>query len=182
MIEVEEKYRLSRQAAEDLVADGALGLGPSVYQADLIYLHGVTSFKELVPGSPVIRIRQLDQAVIVTVKRKLMGGGGFQEAELNLAPEPAGLAAAQDFLATLGWSLVTEVRKQRRTGVCDGVTVVLDDVAGLGCFVELELVVTGQAELAAAQARLTAVRQKLGLNPADQETRKYDEMVAESRT
>jgi len=65
----------------------------------------------------------------------------------------------------LGFGPAATVEKRRETWDLDGVTVTLDDVAGLGEFVECETETEG--ELDAARERVAATLRELSLDPED---------------
>lgn len=73
-------------------------------------------------------------------------------------PDPAALIAALD--ASLGTTVV--VAKRRRLLLHDGVRIHLDDVEGLGAWVELEAVVAG-GTVEEAHAKVARLREALGL-------------------
>jgi len=73
--------------------------------------------------------------------------------------DPAALVAALD--AALGVTVVVE--KQRRLLIDDGVRIHLDDVAGLGAWVELEAVATPESGLAPEHAKVARLREALGI-------------------
>ena len=74
-------------------------------------------------------------------------------------PDPAALAAALD--AALGVSVVVE--KARRLLTDDGVRIHLDEVRGLGAFVELEAVAVDGSDLEAEHAKVARLREALAL-------------------
>jgi homotetrameric cytidine deaminase len=75
-------------------------------------------------------------------------------------PDAAALRAALD--ASLG--TVVEVVKRRRLLICDDVRIHLDQVDGLGDFVELEAVAPPGSDLAAEHAKVAELRGALGLS------------------
>lgn len=75
-------------------------------------------------------------------------------------PDPAALTAALD--AALGATVVVE--KERRLLIDDGVRIHLDDVAGLGAWVELEAVAEPGSDLSAEHAKVARLRTALGLS------------------
>jgi adenylate cyclase, class 2 len=84
----------------------------------------------------------------------------------------------RQLLDALGFTPVACVRKQRRKGVLPWqqatVEIALDDVAGLGQFIELELVADSQT-LQAARERILSLAEHLGLS--DAERRSYLELL-----
>ena len=173
MIEVEKKYRLPADAQDIIERIGELySLSKAVRQADLVYLNGISSFKDFTPGDPVLRCRSVDDAVTFTVKRKLPEGGVW---EVELPVNDTGA----DFIACLDWNLVTRVVKTRRSTQIDGITVVVDDVEGLGQFVELEVLVATTEEVEHALSSISQLCTKLGISKEWEEERKYDELLME---
>jgi len=81
--------------------------------------------------------------------------------------------AIDDALGAIGFDAAATVEKRRERYRVDGVTVTLDDVAGLGHFVEVETEIpreaAGDADAAIADARegLEVLLTDLGLDPAD---------------
>ncbi|MDQ3629742.1 MAG: class IV adenylate cyclase, partial [Actinomycetota bacterium] len=73
--------------------------------------------------------------------------------------DSTGLAAALD--AALGITVIVE--KERRLLVHDGVRIHLDDVAGLGAWVELEAVAAPGSDLGAEHLNVARLRAALGL-------------------
>jgi len=74
--------------------------------------------------------------------------------------DPAALAAA--LTAALGVTVVVE--KARRLLIDEGVRIHLDDVAGLGAWVELEAVAPEGSDLGAEHAKVWRMREALGLS------------------
>jgi len=103
-----------------------------------------------------------------------------REIELPLAADTA--AGWAELLVALGFRSVAEVRKRRRKAYvpwqAQRVEVSLDEVEGLGCFVELELVVE-EPLLETAKACLAALAQRMGLKQS--ERRSYLELLLGSR-
>jgi adenylate cyclase, class 2 len=95
-----------------------------------------------------------------------------------LPDDPAGPANYAELLEALGFTPLAEVRKERRKAIVAWqgrqVEVSLDDVAGLGTFVELELL-THPEGIAAARQCLLSLADQLGL--AGSERRSYLELL-----
>ena len=93
----------------------------------------------------------------------------------------ATLARWTDLLERLGFRPVREVAKRRRIARMKGdgpaIEACLDDVAGLGSFLELELPASA-AGVDAARTRIEALARDLGCGPP--ERRSYLELLLES--
>ena len=175
MIEVEKKYRLPADAQDIVERIRELcSLSKAVRQVDLVYLNGISSFKDFTPGDPVLRCRSVDDDVTFTVKQKLPEGGVW---EVELPVNDAGVDRVEDFVACLGWNLVTRVVKTRRSAQADNITIVVDDVEGLGQFVELEVLVATTEEVEYALTSISRLCTKVGMSEEWEEERKYDELL-----
>ncbi len=200
-LEVEQKF-----AADDLArverqvtARGA-EFTPPVGQADRYYAHPARDFAQT---DEALRIRRVERG-----KMKGTHGGGVtvgeaapqgnfvtykgpkldrqtktrREIELSLPPGEDGFAEFASLLEALGFRAVAEVRKQRRTARLDWqgfhVEVALDDVEGVGRYVELEIAAE-PADAEAAKAALASLAEHLGLRA--NERRSYLELLLLSR-
>lgn len=174
MIEVERKYRLAAGQQEDIRAKmDDMGEVETVSQADAVFLRGARSFAEFTKGDPVVRIRTTNNNTTLTVKRAHSKEGDTIEHEV--AVDSA--AEARGIVTELGFEPVTDIKKDRST-VADGrLKVMLDNVAGLGYFVELEVVVPNEQEVSAATEEIERRAEALGLAEAQLESRKYDELL-----
>jgi adenylate cyclase class IV len=89
------------------------------------------------------------------------------------APDAAGLKAA--LAAAVG--VRGEVRKQREITLWHNVRIHLDDVSGLGTFVELEAVLSPNDNEAVARVRLAELCAALGVRPGDQLGSSYADLL-----
>src|SRR5258705_13967655 len=100
--------------------------------------------------------------------------------ELPLAPADCDGSQFASLLAALGFTPVAVVRKRRRTFSITAdeyeVDGALDDVDGLGCFVELELRANDE-NLEASKRTISKLASDLNLGPS--ERRSYLEMLLE---
>lgn len=80
-------------------------------------------------------------------------------------------------LTRLGFEPAATVKKHRERYAFDDVIVTLDDVDGLGTFVEVEVSVPNDDDLDSARERAFEVVEQLGLNPGDGTSRSYLELL-----
>ena len=108
-----------------------------------------------------LKLREADEAPELIAYRR-PDSPDPAESTYVLAPvsEPHALADALD--AALGTVVV--VSKRRRLLLWQGVRIHLDEVEGLGSFVELEAVLPDAGDLAEAQAKLARMRAELGID------------------
>jgi adenylate cyclase, class 2 len=183
--EVELKFRLADAAAvvQRLESCGAR-FGPPLEQVDRYFAHPARDFAAT---DEALRLRRVGDDVAITWKGPRIDAATKTRLEIELplaAVAPAGaatLARWTDLLERLGFRPVREVAKRRRIARVSGdgpaIEACLDDVAGLGSFLELELVATA-AEVDAARARIEALARDLGCQAP--ERRSYLELLLES--
>ncbi len=180
MYEVEQKYRVPDQAAVRQQLD-ELGAAweDGIRQVDRYFAHPCRDFART---DEALRIRQVDDVNCVTYKGPKIDATTKTRRELEL-PLPGGADFAQEFaqlLTLLGFEFVAAVSKVRCKAVVTWqggpIEVVFDHVDGLGGYIELELM-SSEAQLDAARARLTSLGTRLGLHVA--ERRSYLELLQE---
>lgn len=184
--EVELKFRLADAAAvERRLEDRGARFGPPFEQVDRYFAHPARDFAAT---DEALRLRRVGDDVAITWKGPRIDAATKtrQEIELPLAAArgPDGgttLARWTDLLERLGFRPVREVAKRRRIArvPVDGpaIEACLDNVAGLGSFLELELAAPA-AGIDAARTCIEAVARDLGCGPP--ERRSYLELLLES--
>jgi adenylate cyclase class 2 len=175
--EVEQKHRVDVVAAlVARLADRGVTLGPAVVQADRYFAHPARDFART---DEALRIRTVGGASFVTYKGPKVDTvtKTRRELELPLHPDDTDGSQFATLLTALGFTPVATVRKRRRPFHIDvqarRVEGALDDVDGVGTFVELELT-ADDAELAAAQQIIRELADQLQLGPS--ERRSYLEL------
>jgi adenylate cyclase class 2 len=176
--EVEQKFPVTDLAAleQKLSTLGTVSRG-AAEQLDCYFAHPSRDFTVT---DEALRIRTVGQECSVTYKGPRSDGTTKTRQEIEL-PLQGGVAGAERFanlLMALGFRPVAEVRKRRQSfnvrwkgcNVCGA----LDNVDGLGTFVELELAVEGP-QVPAAQQVLQELADELGLRGA--ERRSYLELL-----
>jgi adenylate cyclase class 2 len=178
--EVEQKHRVADVAAliASLAERGAQP-GEPIEQSDQYFAHPCRDFAET---DEALRIRTVGGKSFVTYKGPKLDTATKtrREIELPLDPEDGGGAKFHEFLAALGFMPVAAIRKQRRTfhirSAGHQVEGALDDVDGLGSFIELELQ-ADDSSLEAAKQIISKLAAELNLGPS--ERRSYLEMLLE---
>ncbi len=153
-----------------------------VCQADHYFAHPARDFAQT---DEALRIRQSDDQTLVTYKGPKIDATTKTRREIEL-PLPDGKTVADDWqrlLDALGFTPVACVRKQRQKGTLvwqqTTVVIALDDVDGVGQYVELELE-ADEESLDAARHQILSLAEHLGLS--DAERRSYLEMFLERRS
>jgi adenylate cyclase class 2 len=178
--EVELKHRIGNPAQfiERLAAAGVMLQAP-VEQADRYFAHPARDFART---DEALRIRTVGGRSFVTYKGPKLDSTtkSRRELELPLDPQDAGGSRFAELLNALGFTPVAVVKKRRRTFHLHHderqVEGALDEVDGLGTFVELELT-ADETGLDAARRSITALAAELDLGPS--ERRSYLELLLE---
>ena len=200
MYEVEQKYPLSDGSTVEaaLVRLGATWHG-TAEQVDRYFNHPSRDFAVT---DEALRLRRTDDTLAITWKGPRLDATAKTRREIELplveaavpaaalveaavpaaalveAAVPASLDRWTELLEALGFRQVREVAKRRRLATVAwqgmAIEVAIDQVAGLGDFVELELLADAPG-IAAAAARVESLARELGCtNP---ERRSYLEML-----
>ncbi|QDT07872.1 CYTH domain protein [Rubripirellula lacrimiformis] len=189
MFEVEQKFRV--EDADALIRQ--LQAGGGVEQAaechsDTYYNHPSRDFSET---REALRIRRVDGIPMITYKGTKLPGAikARRELEWRLDPGDSDGSKMEEMLVLLGFRRVATVHKTRRSfrfpaadprsdSVGGELTVVVDDVTGLGPHAEIEMLAADADSVEAARDQITILATKLGLR--DAESRSYLRMILES--
>ncbi len=178
--EVEQKFPVADIAVlEQRLVESGIQWGEVLSQADRYFAHPCRDFAET---DEALRIRQVGSQNCITFKGPKIDSATKTRREIEL-PIQDGQAAADDWaqlLMALGFAPVASVQKSRRCGTLAWqqaeVEIALDEVTGVGQFIELELV-ADERDLEAARQRILSLATHLGLSGA--ERRSYLEMLLE---
>ncbi len=162
--EVEQKFR--RDLDDNLVARlEALGAerGATLQQVDVYYAHPSRDFAQT---DEALRIRRVDGQNVVTYKGPKIDSTTKTRQEIELAVADGD--QCDQLLQAVGFRPVAEIAKVRQIYclTCDefAVEVALDEIEGVGSFVELEIVVDDESQLDAARRRLADLANRLQLS------------------
>jgi adenylate cyclase class 2 len=179
MIEVELKFRLvaPEELLAQLLARGAVPLGETI-ERDTYFSHPVRDFAKT---NEALRIRWDGREATMTYKGPLMDAVSKtrEEYQLEFASEDS-LEEAAKILERLNFKQFGSVEKRRTSFHLSfqnhTVTVSIDDVLGLGVFIELETLADEDSWEQARNA-LQALAASLGLT--DPQRRSYLELLGE---
>jgi adenylate cyclase class 2 len=178
MLEIEVKHCLpDRAAVEARLRDWGAVVVADHAEADH-YLNAPD--RDFARTDEAFRLRRIGEQNLLTYKGPRRAGGSKTRTEIEV-PCPPGEAAAAAFLnllGALGYRPTAVVRKRRRIYEWPRggfkVHACLDDVEGVGRFVELEIVADDD-QFEAASRTVLAIAGELGLGPA--ERRSYLEQL-----
>jgi adenylate cyclase, class 2 len=181
--EIEQKFRCPDTACirDALIALGATP-GEIVEQADCYYRHPVRDFAQT---DEAFRLRRVGERNFMTYKGPKIDATtkSRHEEEVRLADGSATWKSCDAIIRQLGFEAVAVVRKRRETLHLvrgeQSIEAALDDVAGVGLFVELEVSVDSAGDDApavdAAKRALAELADELQLG--DSERRSYLELL-----
>ena len=152
MIEVESKFKISGDMTQsDLLAilkDQFIAPISSKHQIDTVFLLPEQVDTPIVPGSKIMRVRDVLNPETGELQRSLMtlkveGQAKLVSDEYEFAVNDGN--AARQMLTALGWQEVVTVDKARLESKTEDYTICIDEVAGLGLFIELEVLTEDSA-------------------------------------
>lgn len=175
MLEVEAKARCASlvEARARCAALGGKLLGAEE-QRDTYFAHPVRDFART---DEALRLRTGARGVELTYKGAKLPGAAKAREELTLPMHDE--AATALVLERLGFRRVAAVVKRREAWSVAGAEVALDEVEGLGSFVEVELLAQDAAEAARLSHRVLALLRDLGAGEPLRAS--YLEMLLEAR-
>lgn len=173
--EVEVKYRVSDPA--ELVAAltrSGVALGDGSEQDDQAYAPAAWAYGMSKIGVPFARLRSQGSQVLFTVKVPQANELDCAEQETMIADGPA----MHEALRLMGFVPTVKIVKIRRVGAGAGGQVCVDDVEGLGVFIELERMVAAGESSLDVQAELDGWVRGLGV-AVQRVTQTYDSLLRE---
>ena len=168
--EVEQKFRLNNiDEFVRRVEDHGSRFHEAIHQADTYYRHPCRSFADT---DEALRIRTIGESHRITYKGPRIDPQTKTRKELEL-PLATTAAEFQELLLALGFQPVATVRKSRRSAALDfdewQFQVDLDQVDGVGIFVELETIADAN-RLASATAAIHSLATTLSLEQVERKS------------
>jgi adenylate cyclase class 2 len=182
MLEVEMKFPIDDFAAVESRLAGA-GAHPVCARQDVDHYFNAPD-RDFARTDEALRLRRIGAANFVTYKGPKQDAQTKTrtEIEVSMAEGPAAAEALIQIFTHLGYRPVAVVQKRRRIYHLErkpfSLEVCLDDVEGLGCFVEVETLAP-EDRLADARRAVQALTTDLGLGRS--ERRSYLELLLEAR-
>jgi adenylate cyclase class 2 len=164
--EVEQKFVVSneQQLLERLAELDAKQMETELH-VDTYLAHPCRDFRVT---DEAFRLRQYNSQACVTYKGKRLPGNVKTRPEIELPIRHADIPQWLEMMQHLGFQPKPEVRKTRRVfslTISDQhpYTIALDEVASLGSFAEIELIIADLGMLDEARSRIETLSQSLGL-------------------
>jgi adenylate cyclase class 2 len=156
MIEVEVKARAPQDLAERIAAMGATLLAVENHH-DLYFNSPQHDFKE---SDEALRIRIKEEGARLTYKGPKLDQTTKSRLERTVKIDDP--LQMEQILSSLGFVLSAQVRKRRAKYSYEGVVLALDDVEGLGHFVEVEA--EGEGDYEQQRQKVLSILSRLGLH------------------
>jgi len=174
MREVEIKLRVpDLDALEKKLTDAGLTISKEITQHDVVYSHvdDKRDYLDAYEGHIAIRIRNEDDVNKLTLKRQRTHELDNDEYETKVEDGEV----MHQILLTLGWKPAVEVKKTRKKGKLGEYEVCLDNVEGLGTFMELEKMTNdANSDAEVIRKELFEAVKPFGLTETDEEKLGYD--------
>ncbi len=171
MIEIESKFKL----ASDITRDNLIAILKSQFitsisskrQIDTVFLLPEQVDAPIVPGSKIMRVRDVLNPETGELQQSLMTLK--VEGQVKLASEEYEFTVgdgnvARQILTALGWQEVVTVDKVRLESKTEDYTICIDEVAGLGLFIELEILTEDSADVKNIQQQMYSFLKSLNID------------------
>lgn len=161
MIEVESKFKVLGDITQsDLLAilkDQFITSISSKRQIDTVFLLPEQVDAPITPGSKIMRVRDVLNPETGELQQSLMtlkveGQTKLVSDEYEFVVDDGN--AARQMLTALGWQEVVTVDKVRLESKTEDYTICIDEVAGLGLFIELEVLTEDSADVKNIQQQM----------------------------
>ena len=171
MIEIESKFKL----ASDITRDNLIVILKSQFiapisskrQIDTVFLLPEQVDAPIVPGSKIMRVRDVLNPETGELQRSLMtlkveGQAKLVSDEYEFVIDDGN--AARQMLTALGWQEIVTVDKVRLESKTEDYTICIDEVAGLGLFIELEVLAEDDANANNIQQQMYSFLKNLNID------------------
>lgn len=180
-VEVKAKVRDREALVQALLQEGCT-LGESVTERDTLYAREVGSVDAYIRNADFLRIRERgDGKIIFTLKHHPERHEGRAD---SMPEEHETEILSRDemehALLLMGYHEAVRVTKERRKGKLHEWEVCVDEVEGLGTFIELEEM-SSYSDSAPIVARMKQVLRALGIEEEDIGAARYDMALLEKR-
>ena len=171
MIEVESKFKISGNITQsDLLAilkNQFITSISSKRQIDTVFLLPEQVDVPITPGSKIMRVRDVlnpetDELQQSLMTLKVEGQAKLASDEYEFAVDDGN--AARQLLTALGWQEIVTVDKVRLESKTEDYTICIDEVAGLGLFIELEILTKDSADVKNIQQQMCNFLKNLNID------------------
>ena len=171
MIEIEAKFKLSANMTRDkliAVLESQFVVPISIkHQIDTVFLLPEQVDSPIIPGSKIMQVRDVLTPETGELQRSLMtlkveGQTKLVSDEYEFAVDDGNMA--RQMLTALDWQEVVMVDKVRLESKTEDYTICIDEVAGLGLFIELEFLAEDEANADNIQQQMYSFLKNLNID------------------
>ena len=171
MIEIEAKFKLSNNTTSDkliAILESQFIAPISIkHQIDTVFLLPEQVDTPIIPGSKVMRVRDVRNPETGELQQSLMtlkveGQTKLVSDEYEFTIDDGN--TAHQMLTALGWQEVVTVDKVRLESKTEDYTICVDEVAGLGLFIELEVLAEDEANADNIQQQMYSFLKNLNID------------------
>jgi adenylate cyclase class 2 len=179
MHEVEVKSALKdKQAFIAALSERGSELGPEIVQDDTVYVKNTGSLATYLNNSDFLRLRVENTGrTLFTFKRHTGTSKDLTSAPLELELEVSSREEMEKILILLGYKAMVRVKKVRRKTQFEKWEICVDEVEGLGSFVELEELSEVTENTQEIRNRMQAFLAELGVGGEEQLNNRYDVLL-----
>ena len=171
MIEIEAKFKLSNNMTRDkliAILESQFVAPISIKrQIDTVFLLPEQVDAPIIPGSKIMRVRdildletgELRQSLITL---KVEGQTKLASSEYEFTVDDGNIA--RQMLVALGWREVVTVDKVRLESKTEDYTICIDEVTGLGLFIELEVLAEDDVDVDTLQKQMRSFLKSLNID------------------
>jgi len=171
--EVEVKVRLTEDSKKEL--EEKFSFSEEVNQKDTVFTDPKTavSYDQSKLGAVFARVRNSGGKIIFTVKKPQTGELDCIEKE-TVIEDPHQM---KDAIEMMGYVEAVKIEKSRRLAKHEDYTLSLDEVVGLGSFLEVESLVEEDKDGGEVQKEIWEFLISIGLSKENEETKGYDTLI-----
>ena len=171
MIEIEAKFKLSNNMTRDkliAILESQFVAPISIkHQIDTVFLLSEQVDAPIIPGSKIMRVRDVLNPETGELQQSLMtlkveGQTKLVSDEYEFTISDGNVA--RQMLIVLGWQEVVTVDKVRLESKTEDYTICIDEVAGLGLFIELEVLAEDEANADNIQQQMHSFLKSLNID------------------
>ena len=171
MIEIESKFKISSDITQSellaILKDQLIAPISSKRQIDTVFLLPEQVDAPIVPGSKIMRVRDVLNPETGELQRSLMtlkveGQAKLVSGEYEFAVDDGNVA--RQILTALGWQEIVTVDKVRLESKTEDYTICIDEVAGLGLFIELEVLTEDNVDVKNIQQQMCNFLKNLNID------------------
>ncbi len=171
-IEVKAKIKSAKSVIAKLKKLGCKMTKPIV-QDDIIFANYSGPFTKHHPGENILRIRKANNKILFTVKKSLKNELDSIEHEILVDDAKE----TRSIIEMLGYKEEVRVHKTRIKTKYNGWEICVDDVRGLGKFMEVEEITNEKADGEKVQEKLFCFLETLGIKRTDRVMNGYDTLI-----